>query len=70
MISLTRRPRKTDADLAMIAAYEGAIVSYAEERITPATSADEAQRIRDEAATLAATIGERLRAARPQRQAR
>ena len=60
---LKRNRTPADPDLELIAAQERAVLAFAEERIASAGSPpDGAQRTRDEAATLAATIGERLRA--------
>ena len=57
-----------DPDLTLIAATQRAILAFADERIACAGSPpDDAQRMRDEAAALSATIGERLRADLQQR---
>jgi hypothetical protein len=66
----SRRP-SPDPGLEMIAAYQRTILAFAEERIAFAGSPpDDAQRMRDEASSLAATIGERLRADYAARKAR
>jgi hypothetical protein len=58
---MKRKPKEDG--LQLIAAYERAIIAFGEERLAFAgTSGDEAERERAAVKTLAATIGERLRA--------